>query len=65
MNPIQPLTEEIASRVIQPDAVYTTKQGAALLQICPRTLINKIRAGLIRGKGRFYRIKGSELLKLT
>jgi len=52
-------------QVIIPDAVYTTKQGAALLQMHPKTLGRKIRAGLLSAKGGKYRIKGSELLKLT
>ena len=47
------------------DCVYTTRQAAALVQMHPKTLARKIRAGLIRAKGRQYRIRGSELLKLA
>ena len=65
MNSVEPLTEGIADRAIQPDVIYTTAEAARLLSMHPKTLTRKIRAGLIRAKGARYRILGRELLKLA
>lgn len=46
-------------------AIYLTDEAALLVRVQPSTIRNAIRTGKIRGKGRPYRILGSELFKLV
>lgn len=50
---------------ILPAAIYLTHEAAQLLRVKPSTIRHAVRTGLIRGKGRPYRFRGSELFKLT
>lgn len=48
---------------IEPNAVYLTHEAAALCRCQPCTIREAVRTGKISGKGRPFRILGSELLK--
>ena len=50
---------------ILPNAIYTTCEAAALVRVKPSTIRAAVRLGKISGKGRPFRIKGSELFKLA
>jgi hypothetical protein len=50
---------------ILPDAVYLTDEAARLVRCKPSTIRHAVRTGLINGKGRPFRIRGSELFKLV
>ena len=54
-------------RKIEPDALYTANEAAALVSLHPDTFRRKLRCGLIPGKRRIgrWRIRGAELLKLA
>lgn len=52
-------------REIIAGAVYLTAEAAALCRVQPCTIQRAIRRGLIRGRGRPFRILGSELFKLA
>jgi hypothetical protein len=54
-----------ASKEILPGAVYLTEEAAAVCRVQPSTIQRAVRRGLIRGKGRPFRILGSELFKLV
>jgi hypothetical protein len=47
------------------NAVYLTPEAAALLRVQPSTIRTAVRLGRISGKGRPFRIRGSELFKLV
>ena len=51
-------------RVILADAIYTTDEAAVLVRVRPSTIRAAVRLGKIRGAGRPFRIRGSELFKL-
>ena len=44
-------------------AVYLTNEAAQLCRVQPSTIRRAVRCGHIRGRGRPFRILGSELLK--
>lgn len=46
------------------DAIYTTDEAAVLVRVKPSTIRAAVRLGKIRGAGRPFRIRGSELFKL-
>ena len=48
---------------IEPNAIYTTPDAARVLKVRPSTIQTNVRRGLLIGKGRPFRILGSELLK--
>ncbi len=50
---------------ILPDAIYLTNEAAAILRCQPSTIRTAVRLGRISGKGRPFRIRGSELFKLV
>jgi predicted site-specific integrase-resolvase len=50
---------------INPAAIYSLKEAAALLPLTVQTLQRYARAGIIKAKGKPYRVLGSELLKLA
>lgn len=52
-------------RPIEPTAVYTVTEAAALLTIHPVTLRKQLRAGVVKGKRTLgdWRMLGSELLR--
>ena len=52
-------------RQILPDAIYLTNEAAELLRCQPSTIRTAVRLGRISGKGRPFRIRGSELFKLV
>jgi hypothetical protein len=52
-------------REILPNAIYVTREAAALLRVQPSTIRTAVRLGRISGKGRPFRIRGSELFKLV
>jgi len=47
------------------DAVYLTNQAADAIGVKPETIRRAVRSGKIRGRGRTFRILGSELLRLV
>ena len=49
---------------INPSAVYLTNEAAALTRCQPSTIRRAVRLGIIAGRGRPFRILGSELFKL-
>ncbi len=55
----------LPSRAIEALAIYSTEEAAFLTTLKPQTIREYIRTGVIRAKGRPFRIKGSELLKLA
>jgi hypothetical protein len=50
---------------IEPNAIYTVTQAAQVTPLAAKTIRKYLRLGKLKGKGRPYRIKGSELLKLA
>ena len=58
-------TPPIEKRPILADAIYTTDEAATLCCVEPSTIRAAVRRGIIRGKGRPYRIRGMELFKLV
>jgi len=54
-----------AREQILPDAIYTTTEAAAIVRVQPSTIRHAVRTGVIRGKGRPFRIRGIELFKLV
>ena len=46
-------------------AVYLTHEAARLCRVKPSTIRHAVRQGAIRGRGRPFRILGSELLKFV
>lgn len=60
---------ETTPRRIEPAAIYTTSEAAFLVQMHPKTLQRKLRAGVaVKGRrraGGHWRILGSELLKFA
>lgn len=50
---------------IEPDAIYSIKEASDLVPLSVWELRAKCSAGIIKARGRYYRIKGSELLKLA
>ena len=54
-----------APREILLNAVYLTHEAAHLVRCKPCTIRHFVRIGKIRGKGRPFRILGSELFKLV
>lgn len=46
-------------------AVYLTDEAAGLCRVRPSTIRHAVRSGIIRGRGRPFRILGSELLKFV
>jgi hypothetical protein len=50
---------------ILPGAVYVTEEAARLIRVEVSTIQRFVRTGQIRGRGRPFRILGSELLKLV
>jgi hypothetical protein len=50
---------------ILPDAIYTTAEASELTRVKPSTIQAAVRRGLIKGRGRPFRIRGSELFKLA
>ena len=50
---------------ILPDAIYLTEEAARIARVQPTTILHAIRTGKIRAQGRPYRIRGSELFKLS
>lgn len=64
-EPPTQLRGQFQSRAIEPNGIYSTDEAATLVKLSVRTLREKLRIGIISGKGRPYRIKGSELLKLA
>ncbi len=46
------------------DAVYLTEEAAEVVRVKPSTIRHAVRCGHIRGRGRPFRILGSELFKL-
>jgi hypothetical protein len=57
-------TESLAPLVIIASAVYLTHEAARLCRVQPSTIRRAVRCGEIRGRGRPFRILGSELFKL-
>lgn len=53
-----------AAAEIAPNAIYTTAEAAVLVRVKPATICRAVRSGKIRGQGRPFRIRGSELFKL-
>jgi predicted transcriptional regulator of viral defense system len=53
------------SRAIEPNAIYSVRQAAEITPVSAFTLRKYLRLGVLKGKGRPYRIRGSELLKLA
>lgn len=58
-------TGEGPKRAIEPNALYTVPEAAALLSITPACITKKLRCGIINGKRTLgqWRVKGSELLR--
>jgi hypothetical protein len=59
---------EIAAKPFAPlgivaSAVYLTNEAARLCRVKPSTIRRAVRCGEIRGRGRPFRILGSELVK--
>jgi excisionase family DNA binding protein len=50
---------------ILPNAIYTTREAAELTKVKPSTIRTYVRLGRIKGMGRPFRIRGSELFKLA
>lgn len=57
--------ELLVSAAIEPLAIYTVRQAAPLVCMHPKTLLRKIRRGVIRARGYQPRILGSELIRLA
>ncbi len=62
---MNPHTKSKDPRPINPDAIYTTDEAASLARVKPSTIRAFVRLGKIRGAGRPFRIRGSELFKLA
>lgn len=52
-------------KTILHNAVYLTNEAADLLRCRPSTIRHAVRTGVIHGKGRPFRILGSELFKMV
>lgn len=50
---------------IIPDAIYLTNEAAEIARVEPSTIRAAVRRGIIKGRGRPFRIRGSELFKLV
>ncbi len=59
---LSPITQK---RAIISDAIYTTDEAAILCCVEPSTIRAAVRSGLLTGKGRPYRFRGSELFKMV
>jgi hypothetical protein len=57
----------IESRRVEPDAIYSVKTAALLLDLHEVTLRKKLRAGIVRGSRKLgdWRVRGAELLRLA
>lgn len=55
------------SRAIEPNAIYSIRSAAVLLELHPDTLRKRLQMGIVKGSRRLgdWRIKGSELLRLA
>ncbi len=62
---VEPSLAAVLPREILPNAIYTTPEAAALVRCQPGTIRHFVRIGKIRGRGRPFRILGSELLKFV
>ncbi len=58
-------TTKLARTEILPNAIYLTAEAASLLGVRPSTIRAFVRQGKLRGKGRPYRFRGSELFKVA
>jgi excisionase family DNA binding protein len=58
-------TPKPEKKEILPNAIYLTDEAAALLGVMTATIRAAVRRGTIRGQGRPFRIRGSELFKLA
>jgi predicted transcriptional regulator of viral defense system len=58
-------TAPLTTRAIEPNGIYSVAEAAQLTPLARKTLRKYLRLGKLKGKGRPYRIKGSELLKLA
>lgn len=60
------MTKELphARQPIVADAVYQTNEAAQILGVQPETIRRAVRSRRIRGQGKPFRIRGSELFKL-
>lgn len=58
-SPVRPREE------ILPNAIYLTDDAAFLTGTSASTICKMVRTGKIRGRGKPFRILGSELLKLA
>jgi hypothetical protein len=59
------ITMPLHSRAIEPTAIYTVREAAALASLAPKTMQRKIASGVINASRRLgtWRVRGSELLK--
>ena len=67
-NTIEPDSPHISAKgqlpiSINVNAVYLTNEAARLCRVKPSTIRRAVRCGQIRGRGRPFRILGSELVK--
>ena len=62
---VAPESSTLPREQILAGAVYVTREAARLIRVQPSTIRAAVRSGQIRGKGRPFRILGSELLKLV
>jgi len=53
------------AKPIVPDAIYSVGTATEVVPLAAKTIRKYLRAGVIKGKGRPWRIRGSELLKLA
>lgn len=60
-------TRPAGGKAIEPDAIYTADEAAALVGLHPFTVRKKFRCGLIAGRRKLgrWRIRGAELLKFA
>ena len=64
-NHTQQTTNSTEKKSILSDAIYLTDEAAAIIGVQPSTIRAYVRSGVIRGRGKPFRIRGSELFKLA
>lgn len=59
------MSTAVATRAIEPDAVYTAPEAARLVGLHVESMTKKLRLGVIKGSRRIgtWRVRGSELIR--